>query len=324
MSEEESAKIAILGLSNAGKTSIVKVLKREFQVLDFLKPTISVERNIIELLGKDLVIWDFGGQDTYRSKYLDNPEKFFTGIDYLFYVLDVQDKTLLGESIMYYQAIHSRMRKYSPKSELILLFHKYDPEMEKPEIASEIKNEFIESISSLLEQDKVPMTLYHTSIFDPLSVVKAISQPLFDGVKISENLSQLIETFCKKLDLSFVTLLTENFFEIGFYIKEQYKDKIPKKIVQIFKHFFENLDLGIHPLSEAEVGVYFGNNQLLTSKFTIRSGAQEFDMYMGIGYVRDSGVEMEEVEVSLAQLIMNMQKIFMSVDLEDILAKIES
>ena len=46
---EAATKIAILGLANAGKTSIIKVLTQEFDMLTSLRPTQSIERTTVEV-----------------------------------------------------------------------------------------------------------------------------------------------------------------------------------------------------------------------------------------------------------------------------------
>ena len=104
------SKLAILGLESAGKTSIVKVLTQEFDMLTTLKPTQSVERTIIEILGHDLVLWDFGGQKVYRNKYLSAPHLYFDKISFAYFVIDVLDRSALKDAINYFMGQVKFMR----------------------------------------------------------------------------------------------------------------------------------------------------------------------------------------------------------------------
>ena len=52
-------------------------------------PTKNIERTT--LVEKNVVVWDFGGQETYRNEYLADPESYLSSISYAFYVVDVQD-----------------------------------------------------------------------------------------------------------------------------------------------------------------------------------------------------------------------------------------
>ena len=99
---EDTRKLAILGLGNAGKTSIIKTILYEFRAFAHLLPTTGVDRTNIEFFGHELVIWDFGGQDQYREIYLTRPIMYFQGIRYLYYVVDAQEPESLQKSIDYF------------------------------------------------------------------------------------------------------------------------------------------------------------------------------------------------------------------------------
>ena len=111
-----SEKIAILGIDNAGKTSIIKTLAQEFYQIEGLLPTQNVERSIFDFLGKELIFWDFGGQTLYREKYLENPERHFDDISKCFYVLDVQDANSIEDSIKYFEACYTHIYAFSPEN----------------------------------------------------------------------------------------------------------------------------------------------------------------------------------------------------------------
>ena len=118
MSKQNPIKIVICGLDNAGKTSIVKLLANEFggeiTELPSITPTIRIERS-----GKgwwetkNLVVWDFGGQEMYHNEYLNNPHKYFQNVSGFFYIVDVQDKYKLPSSVMYFKGLFQLIQKHS-------------------------------------------------------------------------------------------------------------------------------------------------------------------------------------------------------------------
>ncbi|MFX0209357.1 MAG: ADP-ribosylation factor-like protein, partial [Candidatus Hodarchaeota archaeon] len=69
-------KIAILGLDNCGKTSFLSVISNNFGIIPTLRPTKGIERSSTDILGQEIFLWDFGGQEAYREGYLSTPEHF--------------------------------------------------------------------------------------------------------------------------------------------------------------------------------------------------------------------------------------------------------
>lgn len=63
--KEKEVRILILGLDNAGKTTIVKKLKGED--LNTISPTLGFNIETIEFGGINLNFWDIGGQTTLRA-----------------------------------------------------------------------------------------------------------------------------------------------------------------------------------------------------------------------------------------------------------------
>ena len=76
----DAQKILFTGLDDAGKTSIILALQREFSKIAVIKPSRGAQRRIFEFLGKEISEWDLGGQISYRISYLKNPSKFFNSV----------------------------------------------------------------------------------------------------------------------------------------------------------------------------------------------------------------------------------------------------
>ena len=105
--DKKTQKVIVVGLDNAGKTAILKKFGGKLGIGEIasLKPTKGVQREIIEGENLDLLIWDFGGQEQYRDKYLTNPDKYFLEVDLLLYVIDVQETDKFEESLDYFNKI---------------------------------------------------------------------------------------------------------------------------------------------------------------------------------------------------------------------------
>ena len=105
--QEKPIKIVVMGMENAGKTTVVDILTKATgdapSYPPDMYPTKSVERRTLSK--KNATIWDFGGQELYRNEYLANPESYFHEITSFYYVIDVQDYYRLFASYMYFMAV---------------------------------------------------------------------------------------------------------------------------------------------------------------------------------------------------------------------------
>lgn len=85
-------KILVLGLDNAGKTTILKALSNED--ISQITPTQGFNIKSLTHEGFKLNVWDVGGQKALRT-YWNN---YFENIDALVFVIDSSDSKRLGES----------------------------------------------------------------------------------------------------------------------------------------------------------------------------------------------------------------------------------
>jgi ADP-ribosylation factor-like protein 3 len=84
----------ILGLDNAGKTTILKVLAEEDPTQ--IMPTQGFNTKSLARDGFKLNVWDVGGQETIRTYWRD----YFDHTDALVFVIDSADRRRLEESAM--------------------------------------------------------------------------------------------------------------------------------------------------------------------------------------------------------------------------------
>merc|ERR1712061_271147 len=90
--DEKEARILMLGLDNAGKTTILKKLSEED--ITHIMPTQGFNIKSLVHEGFKLNVWDIGGQKTIRP-YWSN---YFESSDALVYVIDSSDARRLEES----------------------------------------------------------------------------------------------------------------------------------------------------------------------------------------------------------------------------------
>ena len=171
--EKKEQKVAVVGLDNAGKTAILTKLGGRLGINDLalIKPTKGVERRHIKTDVLDLYIWDFGGQISFRDRYLENPEKYFLQLDLLMFVIDVQDSERFEDFFDYFEKMLDIIIALEETPYLLVFIHKYDPDIKsKPEILLNV--EFLkENLREVFENKNYEFDyeIYLTSIFSLIS-----------------------------------------------------------------------------------------------------------------------------------------------------------
>jgi len=89
---EKEVRILLLGLDNAGKTSILKKLSDE--EISHIMPTQGFNIKSISQDGFKLNVWDIGGQQSIRTYWKD----YFDNTDALIYVIDSADRRRVQET----------------------------------------------------------------------------------------------------------------------------------------------------------------------------------------------------------------------------------
>ena len=88
---EKEARILVLGLDNAGKTTILRALSDE--ETENIAPTQGFNIKALQKEGFKLNVWDIGGQKAIRA-YWPN---YYEGTDGLVYVVDSSDEARIEE-----------------------------------------------------------------------------------------------------------------------------------------------------------------------------------------------------------------------------------
>ncbi|TKA78843.1 hypothetical protein B0A49_01962 [Cryomyces minteri] len=89
--KDKEMRILMLGLDNAGKTTIVKKIMNED--VNSVSPTLGFIIRTIEYEGYKLNIWDVGGQKTLRTYW----KNYFEKTDTLIWVVDATDRERLDD-----------------------------------------------------------------------------------------------------------------------------------------------------------------------------------------------------------------------------------
>ncbi|XP_053134131.1 ADP-ribosylation factor-like protein 2 [Hemicordylus capensis] len=89
--KERELRLLMLGLDNAGKTTILK--KFNGDEIDTISPTLGFNIKTLEHRGFKLNIWDVGGQKSLRSYW----RNYFESTDGLIWVVDSADRQRLDD-----------------------------------------------------------------------------------------------------------------------------------------------------------------------------------------------------------------------------------
>ncbi len=164
----KAKKILIMGLDNSGKTSILLSLQRDTNLMSYysLRPTRGLNIVNFEDHGTIFNIWDFGGQEQYRKSYLQRFNEYFSGVDKIIFVIDVQDTERYDIALQYLQLIINELQKQEYNVDFSIFLHKFDPNLENhPDFTDE---KVTSNLLAKIEKIVPPNFEYHlfkTTIF---------------------------------------------------------------------------------------------------------------------------------------------------------------
>jgi len=111
--KEKEVRILMLGLDNAGKTTILKKFIGED--INKISPTLGFNIKTIEHRGFKMNIWDVGGQKSLRSYW----RNYFESTDGLIWVVDSTDKRRLKDCV---QELHQLLVEERLAGATLLVF----------------------------------------------------------------------------------------------------------------------------------------------------------------------------------------------------------
>ena len=218
--ETQAQKVLVAGLDAAGKTSLLSKFGGRLGISDMIAthPTKGVVRMKFGTSNLSLFIWDLGGQEEYRERYLNNPEQYFIQLDLLIYVIDVQDPKRFEDSLDYLDKILDSLVLLEEAPYVLLFIHKYDPDLKgDPKILLNIEL-LKDNISELLKSKNYDFELevYLTSIYSLIShepqFAKYIKNLMTAGYSLTDPTVKKVEGLGKTLEetLNAVIRLSES------------------------------------------------------------------------------------------------------------------
>ncbi|MFX1236798.1 MAG: ADP-ribosylation factor-like protein [Promethearchaeota archaeon] len=194
-------KVVVVGLDNAGKTAILNKFGKRLGINDLasLKPTKGIQRHNVKSNNMEIVIWDFGGQQEYRKKYIENPDQYFLQLNLLIYVIDIQDSQRFDKSLEYFEQILEIVQFLEEKPYMMIYIHKYDPDLKQdPEILLNVEV-LKDRINDLLQKkvNNLEYEIYLTSIFSLISNEPKFSKYIKEVMTSNRSISDPVH---KKVD----------------------------------------------------------------------------------------------------------------------------
>ncbi len=170
--QEITPKIALIGLSNAGKSTIKYQFFENWSksLLDKIKPTTGVDyySQFQEFLLHKFVVLDVGGQSSYQKIYLEQ-EDLWSNISAVIFIVDLQDRDKFEQAKEYFTAVWKVVTKVNKKTPKFSLFlHKFDPN-KRNSLGSEV------SLCLDIFKDFIDIcTFYITTFYDTSSNIALI------------------------------------------------------------------------------------------------------------------------------------------------------
>lgn len=161
-------KLILVGLDNAGKTSILLSLRGKKNLSDFssVTPTRGSDTVKFKAFDSGYNIIDLGGQEAYRNNHLENFKQYLIGTNKIIYVIDIQDKDRYEMAIEFLKSIINLMKENRVFVDFSIFLHKFDPDLDQSnkKISDSVINGLIVKIKATLPPN-FPYTLHKTSIY---------------------------------------------------------------------------------------------------------------------------------------------------------------
>ncbi len=208
-------KIVFAGLDSAGKTSFLNTLEEKYSTLTKIKPTLGPDRREFSIFGFTISNWDLGGQQVYRTTYLqpDQKARYFTNISTLFFIVDIQDTKRDDDAFDYLKGIIDTLKEFNERPTIVVCWHKCDKDIEsKPETADRIQQLEARLLTVL---GPFRAKTFKTSIFDKWTLLKAFSQGIISVSPKTIIVESQLKEFARKTFSSAVMLLDSNHLTLG-------------------------------------------------------------------------------------------------------------
>ena len=283
--KQEALKLLIMGLDNAGKTSIILTLMRDFEKVEQVKPTTGIQRRLFDFLGVLISEWDLGGQQVYRKTYLTSKAgEIFPNTRILIFIIDVQETKRYDEAVEYLGGIVTQLNTLNVKPAVFVFFHKYDKEYTNPLSTTELNNNSLALRNVIKEEigyDNIEF--YRTSIYDMQTLLIAMSKILLSVNSRSKAVESAIQELAERLGSEGLELIDDNSLIVGFYYKNKHIEELMNAVTPYFlevNEIFEKASGSLSYQNEEEpddqMEVHRFGKYFLFKKFTLRKDKSYF------------------------------------------------
>ncbi|GAB4316189.1 MAG: hypothetical protein Kow0069_18320 [Promethearchaeota archaeon] len=277
MKSKGPLKVVFVGLAGAGKTSIILAIDRNYEELSTVTPTRNVSTTEMKLLGLHVVRWDFGGQEQYRKRHLEQFEKYFAGAEVFFFVVSVRDPGEFEAASSFLKALVKALGDKRPT--FAVLLHKFDPgARDDPDVQRAVVEARRELGRHLRD---FPHEFWETSVFYPSSVHAAFTETLLSRFPGGELVSIKLGEVAGELGASAVALHDAGGFVFGRHV-------VPRSQIEDVVAFFEFVDDAsqrVDPNSPTEMAVFALSERadVAMSVFPVRKDAVVFSALLPAG-----------------------------------------
>ncbi len=209
-------KMVLTGVNGTGKASIIKCLQNQFQhiFLPIMDP--DMKNPIMNFFGGNLsVIQPTLKADSvnYELELVD--QKVMQEASYLIYVVDLFSEDFIQENQRYFHVLMKYLNFESKNLQIMIFFHKID-DIFTPQLKVEMQL-FLRIFMEMLKSHFTPVYHHLTSIFRPYTIFSAFSRPILQNHGFFSPINYILKEFGKQNKLRFLSVLTSNFVQVGFY-----------------------------------------------------------------------------------------------------------
>jgi signal recognition particle receptor subunit beta len=203
--ESLESKIAILGLSQSGKTSIRQVVFEGFapEATSQNPATVRINRKLFNIAGSAINLFDVGGQSAYLNEVFQQyQERTFSDVKAVIFVVDVSDAANVMRSKYYFDLTVENVKQISRSARIYVFAHKMDvvPVNKREAVVQSIKDIF--EIVNLENAEIYGTSIFEDTLWDAMQKILALIYPK-DDTKTAE-----IKDVFGEYDLSFLAVST--------------------------------------------------------------------------------------------------------------------
>ena len=302
-SARRQIKVLLTGLDKAGKTSFMLGINRKYSEIIKSMPTKGVERteeNIFDEQNSQISLWDLGGQEKYRERYLEQSEVYLYNIDLMFFFIDIQDVDRIEKALSLFRKILNILIEFDEFPPIVVCLNKFDPDLKG---SKEIfKN--LEVIADAIKEnsERFFIKIFQTTIFDHWSLISAYSFGLSQLSPNRELFRNQLKKFAKKTNSDAILLLNEN----GLILSNFSKTDISGKLFEIIAPYYKNLYKTFEEFKLLEQdfivssGIADESKKVIFKKITV----EKYNLYLLL--FLEKSLEIEKIEKNLPEFSKNL------------------